>query len=97
MPSHIRFLLRNACIGALAGISFSALLIGLDVAGLRHLVLDTPDGPLAAIIMTVLFVITFGSVQMGRAVMALADTDAAGPPDRPDGGELVLVRLERGK
>jgi len=93
MPSHIKFLLTHAAIGAFAGICFSALVIYLDVAGLWHLVTQTQDGPLAAAIMTVLFVITFGSVQMGRAVMALGEPRDDDAPRGPSGGELIHIRV----
>lgn len=96
MPNHIKYLLRHAAIGALAGVCFSALVIYLDVAGLWHLVTETKDGPLAAGIMTMLFVITFGSVQMGRAVMSLADHDDDDHRG-PSGGEFVPIRVRVGK
>lgn len=96
MPKHIRYLLTHAAIGATAGVCFSALLVCLDVAGLWHLVVETEDGPLAGGIMTMFFVITFGSVQMGRAVMSLTerpddDDDKGGP----DGGKMIAVRVGR--
>lgn len=93
MPKLITFLFRNALGGALAGILFSGILIWSDVAGLRHLVLETADGPLAGGVMTVFFMITFASVQMGRAIMAMAapEDDDDLPP--PRSGELVPVRV----
>ena len=93
MPKHITFLLRNAFGGALAGVFFSGLLIWSNVGGLRHLVLETADGPLAAGIMTVFFVITFASVQMGRAIMAMADPEDSNDLPPPRSGELVPVRV----
>lgn len=97
MPKLIRFLLRNALGGALVGVCFSALLIGSNVAGLRHLVLETADGPLAAVVMTVFFIITFASVQMGRAIMAMGepeDDDDRGLRDPVMIGELIPVRVD---
>ncbi|RLJ60429.1 hypothetical protein BCF46_0630 [Litoreibacter meonggei] len=93
MPKHIKLLLRHALGGAFAGIAFSALLIWSNVAGLRHLVLETADGPLAAGIMTVFFVITFASVQMGRAIMAMAEPEDDNDLTPPRNGELVAVRV----
>ncbi|EPX80931.1 hypothetical protein [Litoreibacter arenae] len=95
MPKLIKLLLRHALGGAFAGVVFSGLLIWSNVVGLRHLVLETADGPLAAGIMTVFFVITFASVQMGRAIMAMAepaDDDTDYTP--PSSGQLVPVRVE---
>ncbi|SDW19669.1 hypothetical protein [Litoreibacter albidus] len=95
MPKLIKLLLRNAIGGALAGVCFSGLLVWSNIAGLRHLVLETADGPLAATVMTVFFVITFASVQMARAVMAMTESDGDTPP--PRGGvqvsALVPVRV----
>lgn len=96
MPNHIKFLLGHAAIGAVAGVCFSALVIYCDIAGLWHLVTETKDGPLAAAIMTVFFVITFASVQMGRAVMSLGesdDDDHDDDQDGPSGGELIPIRI----
>lgn len=90
MPKLITFLFRNALGGALAGVFFSALVIGSNVAGLRHLVLETADGPLAAGVMTVFFVITFASVQMGRAIMAMSEPEDHTPPR---GGKMIPIRV----
>ncbi|SFR55787.1 hypothetical protein [Litoreibacter janthinus] len=97
MPKLITFLLRHALGGAVAGVAFSALLIWSNVAGLRHLVLETADGPLAAGIMTVFFIITFASVQMGRAIMAMAEPEDHDDLTPPRGGVLIPIKVsERG-
>lgn len=88
MPSHIRFLLKHAAIGGVAGVAFVALLLAFDVVGLRQLVLNTAEGFVALAVMTMLFVITFGSVQMGRAIMSLGRAD-----DTPGGGHHQAERL----
>ena len=93
MPKLITFLLRNALGGALAGVFFSGVLIWSDIAGLRHLVLETADGPLAGGVMTVFFIITFASVQMGRAIMAMAAPEEDDDQDPPRRGELIPVRV----
>ncbi|PTX56674.1 hypothetical protein C8N43_1336 [Litoreibacter ponti] len=92
MPTHIKFMLRHAALGSLAGLVFSVLLVWLDVAGLRHLVLATADGPLAFTIMVVLFASTFGGVQIAIAVMAQQEPPA--PPKGPRPNALVPVRVE---
>jgi hypothetical protein len=94
MPKLIKFLFRNALGGALAGVCFSGLLIWSNVAGLRHLVLETADGPLAAGIMSVFFMITFASVQMGRAIMAMADPEDNNDLPPPRNGVLVPIRVD---
>ena len=93
MPKLIKFLFHNALGGALAGAFFSGLLIWSNVAGLRHLVLETADGPLAAGIMTVFFMITFASVQMGRAIMGMADPEDNNDLTPPRNGEMVAIRV----
>lgn len=95
MPQHIRFLLTHAAIGAAAALAFVALLLAFDVMGLRHLVMNTSEGFIALAVMTVLFVITFGSVQMGRAIMSLGEDDTT-----PRGGNkapevLIPIPVER--
>ncbi len=91
MSKFITFLFRNALGGALAGVVFSGIIVWSDVAGLRHLVLETADGPLAAGVMTVFFMITFASVQMGRAIMAMSEPENDQPPPRR--GKLIPIRV----
>ena len=68
------FVLRHALIGGAAAVLFVALFLAADVGGLGSLVARSADGPLAAVVMTVFFAITFGSVQVGFALM-LKDWD----------------------
>lgn len=94
MPSHIRFLLKHALIGLVAAVSFVSLLLWFNVMNIWYLVTHTSEGPLALAVMTVFFVITFASVQMGVAVMALAERE---DDDGPRGGtpELAVVSVDR--
>ena len=46
MPEHIRFILRHAAIGAVIAFAFVAMLLGFNLANLRHLVLNSADGVL---------------------------------------------------
>ncbi|MGV6871409.1 hypothetical protein ACUSIJ_01780 [Pseudochelatococcus sp. B33] len=79
MTELTRFLALHALIGfAVAGL-FAGLLFGLDVAGLRSLVAQSQAGWIAAGALTFLLCLTFGSVQMGIAVMQL------GADERPRG------------
>lgn len=93
MPKHIRFLLKHAVFGAFAALCFVSLLLWFNVANLWYLVTHTDAGPLALGIMTVFFVITFGSVQMGLAVMGLADKSDDKPPRGPKTPVLAKVSL----
>lgn len=88
MPFLVRFLLRHAAIGiGLAGL-FVALMVTFDVARLGTLFAGSPDGPLAIAVLTVALGITFGSVQMGFAVMLMSDKD-----EPPSGRRIRLKRL----
>ena len=60
---------------------FLGLLIWADVGGLRHLVLETASGVVAAIMLFVMNGIIFAGVQFAIAIMRLADDD-----DAPRGG-----------
>lgn len=96
MPDYIKFLLRHAAIGCAAAVTFAGILFWLNVGNLRHLVLNTAEGPLAFGVMTVLFAITFGSVQMGIAVMALAREDggSGGNRDAIATSDALPVRVD---
>jgi len=78
MPQLVRLYIRHVLIGfALAGV-FVALLIGFDVARLRHLVLASDRGALALVMLVVANGIVFAGVQFGLAVMRLGEEDAPG-------------------
>lgn len=75
MPLLVRFLVRHAGIGmGVAGL-FVALLVAFDVAHLGTLLADSPDGPLAVSVLTFALGLTFGSVQMGFAVMLMSEKE----------------------
>jgi predicted branched-subunit amino acid permease len=95
MPPLVRLYIRQVLIGFALAALFTALLIGFDVAGLRHLVLQTAAGPLAAALLVLFNGIVFAGVQFGIAVMALADRSPprGGRPARPAPAALpVAVR-----
>lgn len=73
LPVLVRFLMRHALIGFGIAILFVAALLGVDAKGLRTLMLASPDGLLAAGVLTFAMGLTFSSVQMGIAVMLLPD------------------------
>lgn len=81
MPHLVRFLLRHAAIGIGVAVVFLAALLAFDVAHLGTLVRESPSGLVAVAALAMALGITFGSVQMGFAVMLLG---AAG--EGPEGG-----------
>ena len=85
MPLLVRFLIRHAVIGVGLAMVLVALLLGFDVARLGTLVWGSPTGWIAVTALTIALGITLGSVQMGFAVMLLAD-EAPGPDDEGRGG-----------
>ncbi len=91
MPDHIRFLLKHALIGVAAAVSFVGLLLWFNVMNLWYLVSHTAEGPLALGVMTVFFIITFASVQMGIAVMALGESDEDDDGPRGNVPELAVL------
>ena len=72
---RLRAAQRGDLLLQLLRIGNDALLFGLDVAGLRSLVAQSPVGWVAASALTFLLCLTFGSVQMGIAVMQLESND----------------------
>ncbi len=96
MPAFIPFLLRHAAMGFALAVGFMALLLGLDIAGLRTLMVNSPSGLLACAALTFVLGLSFASVQMSMAIMGLGEKPrqprSGGPPLRllP-----VLVRRRR--
>lgn len=83
MPVLVRLYIRQCLIGfALAGI-FVALLLGLDVAGLRGLVMATDGGFLAAFLLFFFNGLVFAGAQFAITIMQLRDdTDTGGKRGR---------------
>lgn len=86
MPKLVRLYIVNVAIGFGLACVFTALLIGFDVAHLRHLVMATQGGWIGALVLVMLNTIVFGGVQFAIAVMRLAE-----PEDRPRGGRRIRV------
>ena len=89
MPKLIRLYIVNVLTGFAISALFLGLVLALDVAGLRHLVLDTPSGWIAGFIFFLLNGIVFAGVQFGIAVMRLPEADS--PP--PRGGLRQALHL----
>lgn len=90
MPRLVRMMLTHGAIGLGLGAGFAALILWLDVAGLGGLVARSPDGWLAVLMLTLFSGITFGGVQIGIAVMRMAEPD----DDDPFGGKRDTVRAD---
>jgi hypothetical protein len=82
--------LRNAGLGALLGFAFAVLLVAADAHGLRALMSASDSGPLAFVLLAGGFMVTFGSLVAGGAVMTLGTAERE-PPHRGLGAALVPV------
>lgn len=87
MPVLVRFLVRHALIGIGLAVVFVGTLTAFDVFHLRSLFLGSADGILALVVLTLGVGVTFGSVQMGFAVMLMDDDD-----EPPHGGKRQPVK-----
>jgi len=86
MPELVRVYIRQCLIGfGLAGV-FVGLLLGLDVAGLRGLVLSTQGGLLAAFLLFFFNGLVFAGVQFAITIMRMGD----GGDDRSGGRRADL-------
>lgn len=66
-----RFLAANLAIGAIAGCSFVAAAIYLDLGGIGALIGSSPDKVMAIVILCFGMTITWGSASMGTAIFLL--------------------------
>ena len=69
MPYLVRFLLGHAAIGIAVAVVTVAGIVVFDIAGLGTLAAGSEDGLLALFLLTFFLGLTFGSAQMGFAVM----------------------------
>ena len=81
MPKLIRLYINSVALGFALSAVFLGLLIWADIGALRHLVLGTASGYIAAIMLFVMNGIIFAGVQFAIAIMRLANDD-----DEPRGG-----------
>ncbi|MFG1477347.1 hypothetical protein V5F53_01625 [Xanthobacter sp. V4C-4] len=87
MPFLVRFLVVHAAVGVSLAVLFVGALVAFDVASLGTLLRTSQDGALALVLLTFGLGVTFGSVQMGFAVMLMSDGE------EPPRGRRVLTRL----
>lgn len=91
MPKLIHLYIKSVAIGFAVALAFVSGFVALDVAHLRHLVLDSDLGWLAFAMMVMFNGIVFAGVQFGIAIMRMAE-----PEDGPRGGRRVpVVRFDR--
>jgi hypothetical protein len=88
MPPIARFMLLHGAIGFGIAALFVALLVGTDNAGLGTLLRGAESHPLPALLLWFLCGLTFAGVQIGTAVMLLAEDD-----DEPQDGARIPVRV----
>lgn len=74
MPMMVRVYIRSVVIGAALAFCFVAALMALDVAHLRHLILNSSVGWLAVIMLIVFNTIVFAGVQFAITVMGQAES-----------------------
>jgi len=88
MPKLVRFLLVHAAIGFGLAFVFVGVLVAFDTGGLRTLMMSSDVGFAAFLLLVFLNGLTFGSVQIGVAVMLLGEEDG----DQPNGGDRFWNR-----
>lgn len=93
MPKLIRLYITQVAIGFGLAAVFVALLVWQDVAGLRHLILGSEMGYVAAAMMVMANGVVFAGVQFAIAIMRMAEDDTP-----PKGGlrqhhSLIPVRV----
>jgi len=86
MPELVRLYIRQVLIGICLAIVFTGLLLWLDVAHLRHLVLADRAGWVAVVMLVVFNSIVFGGVQFAMTIMGMAERD-----DRPRGPKAPVT------
>lgn len=70
MPDLIKLLLRNAALGFLIAAIFVGVLLWTDMGGIGTLVANSDVALVAVFMLTFFHGLTFGSIQMGIAVMS---------------------------
>lgn len=80
MPRIVRLVLRNYAIGFGLALGFTAALLAMNVANLRHLVLSVDGGFLGAFLLFFFSGIVFAGAQAGIAVFLLAENEDCGGP-----------------
>lgn len=69
----VTFLLKHLAVGTVGGLLLGVLLLAMDVAGLRTLILASPDRALFLVLLFFGLWITFGSLAMAVGIMQLGE------------------------
>lgn len=93
MPALIRLYIQSVAIGFAISAGFAVLLVWLDVMGIGRLVLASPQGWIAALMLFVFNGIIFAGVQFGLRVMLMAGDEGPGGGLRQH-DVVVPVRVE---
>ena len=86
MPELVRLYIRNVIFGAGLSALFVSLLLGFDVAHLRHLILGSEIGYIAVALLFVFNTVVFAGVQFGISVMNMAEDETP-----PGGGKRDAI------
>ena len=96
MPPVFHFFFGQVVLGFAAAAVFVALLLAMDVGGLRGLVARSPDGMLAVFLFFVLNGLVFGGARAAMAVFRLAEIGSSrGPSGRRVEARTRSPRLRR--
>jgi hypothetical protein len=86
----VRFVLLNVALGMLVGAMFATMALYFDVARLWSLISRSSSPAPALALLYVSFMVTFGSVVCGTAIMLLPRDD---DPPPPKGGKRERVKI----
>ena len=78
MPQLVRLYIISIAIGCALSAGFTAALIALDVASIRHLVSSTAGGWIAILMLFVFHAVLFSGVQFAIRIMLMAQDDTPG-------------------
>ncbi len=79
-PSLLAFLGMHCAIGVAAGIVFAAIVVLVDLGGMKQLLVNSAEPFIPMFVLFAMCALTFGAVKMGMAIMSL-------PLEPPDEGE----------
>ena len=86
----LRLVLKNAALGSLLGLGFAVALVAFDAHGIGSLIRSSETGILAFVLLAGGFMVTFGSLVAGGAVMTIGGEER-GHGGRGLGAALVPV------
>jgi len=86
MPELVRLYIRNVIFGAGLSALFVGMLLGFDVAHLRHLILSSDIGYIALALLFVFNTVVFSGVQFAIAVMRIGEDETP-----PGGGKRDAI------